>query len=237
MPFKRLFLGLKQTTALLLRQFIKITEKVVPPLGRKMRGWGWVWQPVFSHQYLNKFYEGKEDPFNFASPYELGKYEHSLRLLEGKSFKRALEVGAAEGIFTEMLAPQCDALIGVEVADVAVERARERLAPLKNVEFIQAALPNNMPDGMFDLIVLSDVLYYFPKDVLLDLLRQFEERLEPGGMIFTLHYLGRIGAPLMGGDVHDLMRSRMTSQIIHDERVKDVGPNGDGYDVLIFERS
>ena len=237
MPAKRAFLALKQTAALIMRFVIKGVEKIIPPLGKKMRRWGWVWQPVFSHQYLNKFYEGKEDPFNFASPYEIGKYEHTLRLLEGKTFRRALEVGAAEGIFTEMLAPVCEELIGIEVADIAVERALQRLSHLPQVKFLQAALPNDMPDGTFDLIIVSDVLYYFPKDVLTDLLRAFERSLEPGGMIFSLHYRGRIGAPILGDEVHDLMKQVLSLSLSHEERVKDVGPNGDGYNVLIFEKS
>ena len=223
-----------QLFAFLLRKLVPVFETLAPPLARKMRSWGWVWQPIFGHGHLNKYYE-KEDPFNFASPYEIGKYQHTIQLLKPKTYKRALEVGAAEGIFTEMLAPLCEEVLGVEVAEAAVERAQARLQAFPHANVVLAALPADMPGGKFDLIILSDVMYYFPKDVTSDLIARFESALSPNGILFSLHYLGGFGTPITGAQVHEIMRDIMSAKIIHEERVPKVGPGGKGYDILIFQ--
>jgi SAM-dependent methyltransferase len=235
-PVKRMLLRLKRGVALVFRKLTVLFEKLVPPLGRKMRNWSWIWQPIFSEKHLNKFYEGKEDPFNFQSPYETEKYAHTMRLLDGKTYKNALEIGAAEGIFTEMLAPHCTSLLGIELADVAVKRAKSRLKGLKNVSFIQATLPHDMPDGIFDLIVASDVMYYFPTDVLKDVMSRLEDALEPGGILFSLHYHGDIGAPNVGASVHAFMKNRAACELVHEEMVENVGPGDKGYSVIILKK-
>lgn len=214
-------------------------ETAIPPLGRKMRGWGWIWQPAYGHKWLNDFYENTVDPYEFdGTPYEDEKYNHTLGILGKRKYGRALEIGAAEGVFTERLAPYCSSLVAVEVADAAVARAKERLASCPSVTVVQAALPNQMPDGQFDLILASDVLYYFPKDVVVKLLKIFESRLNPGGTLFTLHYLGDFRQTLLGRDVHDLMKSQSTLEQIHDETVDGVGPREakDGYTITVFRK-
>jgi protein-L-isoaspartate O-methyltransferase len=80
-----------------------------------------------------------------------------MRLLNGRLYENALEIGAAEGIFTQHLAPICTSLLSVEVADAAVAQANERLRGGTNVTFIQATLPRQMPNEQFDFIIASDV--------------------------------------------------------------------------------
>lgn len=218
-----------------MRRLTPACERVLPPLGRRLRNWGWIWQPTYSHHWLNEFYTNTVDPYHFdGTSYEAGKYEHTMRLLAGRRFANALEIGAAEGVFTKILAPLCTSLLALEVADAAVARARERLAGCDNVTIVQAALPNQMPDGRYDLIVASDVLYYFPQDVVLELLARFEERLLPGGVLFVLDYLGDFRQSMLGRDVHVLLKKHTTLEQTHDETVAGVGPGGEGYAVTIF---
>ena len=236
MPAKRLLLGGMQLAARAIRLAIAGIEKIAPELSARMRRWAWIWQPVYSHSFLNKFYENKEDPFNFHSRQEIEKYELTIKLLEGRTYARALEVGAAEGLFTEMMAPFCDQLIGLEVAEIAVRRAKDRLAHLQNVEFIQGALPMDMPDSSFDLIILSDILVYFPSDVLRAVALDLESVLRPGGVLFCMHYLGRIGAPVLGAKAHEILKHQLSLPITYESRLEDAGPSGQGYDILIFEK-
>lgn len=202
-----------------------------------MRKWGWIWEPTYGPRWSNELYEKKEDPYHFNdSPYETEKYAHMMRLLNGRTYGSALEIGAAEGAFTQLLAPSCSSYLAIEVAEAAVARAKDRLAGYANVTFVHAALPNQMPDGKFDLIIASDVLYYFPKDVLLDLTCRFEEALEPGGLLFAQHYLGNFGQTIVGHKTHDLMKSHSVLEVIHDETVTEVGPEGKGYTITIFQK-
>ena len=228
---------LKYGSALTIRRSVPFLDKTVPSLGRKIRTWGWIWQPSYSASWLKNFYKRTVDPYHFdGTPYEAEKYAHTMRLLNGRIYENALEIGAAEGIFTQLLAPICTSVLAVEVADAAVARANERLRGCTNVTFIQATLPHQMPDGQFDLIIASDVLYYFPKDVVLELLARFEEGLKPGGILFTLHYLGNFGQAIVGRELHDLMKRHSTLEQTHDETVAGVGPGGDGYTVTIFRK-
>ncbi|HSR87504.1 MAG TPA: SAM-dependent methyltransferase [Pontiella sp.] len=235
---RRMLYEARQHTARLLRSILPAVEKIVPSAGRSMRAWHWIWQPTFSAQYLHKFYEKGADPFKFDSnPYESEKYAYSLSLLEQRTYRHALEIGAAEGAFTVLLARICDKVTAVEIAAPAVERARLRLQHVSNVDILQAALPNQVPAGPFDLIVASDVLYYLPKDVLFDSLKRIQERLMPGGYFFALHYMGDFGQPLLGDEVHSLLKKHCRLNVIHDETRFGQGPKAEkGFAVTIFQK-
>lgn len=60
--------------------------------------------------------------------------------------------------------------------------------------------------GPFDLIVASEVLYYWPQDVMLTALRRFEEILSPGGVLLAVHWRKETKTyPLQGDEVHELL--------------------------------
>jgi SAM-dependent methyltransferase len=234
----RVLRRLKEAVAFGARKTIPLLERVTPTLARRMRAKGWIWQPTFGYRNLNELYDAAVDPYNFtANPYEAGKYAHTMQLLSGRTYDAALEIGAAEGVFTEMLAPVCRFLVAIDIAEAAVARGRQRLAQFSNVKFIQAALPHQMPDGYFDLMIASDVLNYFPKDVLIDVLHLLAERLVPGGMLFALHYRGsRYDWPIDPVEVHELLKTFSQLELIHNEVVEGVGPAGDGYIVTILKK-
>jgi ubiquinone/menaquinone biosynthesis C-methylase UbiE len=58
------------------------------------------------------------------------------------------------------LAQRCSRLLAADISEKALRQARERCANLHQIEFQQLALPRELPDGGFDLIVLSEVGYY-----------------------------------------------------------------------------
>ena len=75
----------------------------------------------------------REDPWDYSSPYEQLKYRHTLEMLPQEPFARALELGCAEGLFTEMLSKYADAVLAMDISDRALERAKERCAGQKHV--------------------------------------------------------------------------------------------------------
>lgn len=227
----------RNTGAALARRTLPLVQRVSPASADRLRASGWLWQPGFSYHQLNRLYDDTVDPFRFeTNPYEAGKYAHTLRLLSTRSYGAALEVGAAEGIFTEMLAPLCESVVAIDVADAAVERAKERLARFDNVDVVLAALPARWPEGRWDLIVASDVLYYFPKDVLIGVAEEFGARLDPGGTLIAVHYLGHFGQSMGGHDVHDLLREHTGLEFEYEETVEGVGPSEAGYTVIILRK-
>lgn len=165
--------------------------------------------------YFEDLYAKSSDPWDFAtSEYERRKYEQTLAVLEGRHFRRALEVGSSIGIFTALLAPFCDELISLDTSERAVAVARERLSDYEHVKIERRTIPEEMPEGPFDLIVASEVLYYLPPEVVLHTLRRFEEALEPGGVLLAVHWRKETRTyPMQGDEVHELLieNSKLTN--------------------------
>jgi SAM-dependent methyltransferase len=70
----------------------------------------------------------------------------------------------------------------------AAELTAARTRHLPHVRVRQLAVPEAWPEGRFDLIVLSELLYYFDDGTLRDVLNRTVEALEPGGTLVTVHW-------------------------------------------------
>lgn len=103
--------------------------------------------------YLHTFQ--RPDPWNYSRQEERERFESALQLLDQvrgeRRFATALEIGCAEGVFTEMLAPRCESLLAVDFIEQALDRARPRLLRNPHVTFQQADL-DSMSLGQFDLV-------------------------------------------------------------------------------------
>jgi len=191
-----------------------------------------------SRRSFERFYQREHDPFHFDSnPYEAGKFDDLLAVIGAGPYRHALEVGCSIGSFTERLVPRCEHLLCTDISEVAVERARERLAAHPNVRIERRTIPGEMPDGEFDLIVCSDVLYYLPTWRLKRTLAGLRGRLAPRGAIVSLHWLGEHGAAVSGDEVHDL-QEQAWGDLEHVVRLhrEGVGPHGAGYRLDRFDR-
>lgn len=153
--------------------------------------------------YFDQLYAADPDPWRFASSdYERDKYAASLAALPPGRFASALEVGCSIGIFTRALAPRCDALLSVDVAEAALEQARIACqAP--HVRFRNLRIPGSWPEGSFDLIVLSEVLYYLTLDDLDLTARAVRATIASRGTVLLVHYLGETDYPLSGDAAAD----------------------------------
>lgn len=148
--------------------------------------------------YFDALYARDIDPWGFAtSDYERNKYAATLATLPDRPFVNALEVGCSIGIFTARLAPRCGRLLALDVAEAALARAREN-CPAANVTFARARVPEQWPQGTFDLIVLSEMLYYLDSSDLTRVARQASDALAPDGIAVLVHYLGETDYPLTG---------------------------------------
>jgi 2-polyprenyl-3-methyl-5-hydroxy-6-metoxy-1,4-benzoquinol methylase len=130
----------------------------------------------------------RRDPWNFQEPQEQERFQQAIHLLDsvnGKGrFARALEIGCAEGMFTESLAPYCASLLAADISDVALDRARVRCARYPNIEFRRWELDHDIIPGQFDLIVLMAVLEYFTRPTALWRIREaISSALPPKGYL------------------------------------------------------
>ena len=115
--------------------------------------------------YFDALYTADPDPWKFAaSPYERDKYALTLDAIPQPRYRSALEVGCSIGVLTKSLASRCDALVAIDAAQMPVVEARRRCADLPGVRFEQMFVPDEWPDGDFELILLSEVVYYLSRN-------------------------------------------------------------------------
>ena len=158
-------------------------------------------------RYFEQLYAAHGDPWSFASsPYEAGKYAATLAELPRVRYRDGLEIGCAIGVLTARLAACCDRLLAVDVSEAALRQARARCAGLP-VRFQRRTLPDEMPAGPFDLVVLSEVGYYWSEKDLEAARARIAAAAAPGAHLVLVHYTGPTNYPLTGDAVHEAFRS------------------------------
>ncbi|TXM88267.1 methyltransferase domain-containing protein [Methylobacterium sp. WL30] len=139
------------------------------------------------------------DPWGFTtSAYEAAKYAATLEALPRERYASGLEIGCSIGVLTHRLAPRCAALLGIDVVETALAAARARNAAMPWVRFEACAIPDTWPAGRFDLIVLSEVAYFFSRADVARIAARIGSSILPGGHIVLVHWLGETDYPLSG---------------------------------------
>lgn len=163
--------------------------------------------------YFDRVYEANADPWSFeSSPYERDKYTATMAALPSERYKSAFEIGCSIGVLTQLLAQRCDRLLSVDASELPLQRATVRLADAANVTLRQMNVPAEFPDGPFDLIVLSEVGYYWAMPDLTRARQLIIDRLQPGGHLLLVHWTPPVhDYPLTGDQVHDFFLERVQS--------------------------
>ena len=157
-------------------------------------------RPSLDSANFEDVYARSPDPWGFrTSAYERGKYRATLDILPHPRYRAALEVGCSIGVFTRLLAERCDGLLALDTSRRALDEAARANAGLARVTFREATLPRDFPEGRFDLITLSEVLYYLSRSDLARLAERCLAALEADGHMVLCHWLGETDYPL-GGD-------------------------------------
>lgn len=151
--------------------------------------------------YFENLYASSPDPWNYeTSFYEQEKYAATCEALQGRMFERGFEIGCAFGVLSRMLATQCRSLLSIDLVEPVLERARRENVALEHLCFEQREIPAFWPDGVFDLIVFSEVLYYLsPQDLAATAVRA-RQSLSPNGIVVLVNWLGDTAAPQTGDD-------------------------------------
>jgi len=151
--------------------------------------------------YFETLYAANPDPWDFeTSVYERNKYRATLEMLAGQHFSAALEIGCSIGVFTKLLAEQCDSLLAVDIAPTALATARSRCATLSHVTFENRQIPANWPAQKFDLMLFSEVLYFLsPADIAATASQACASAL-PGAIALLVNYTEQINEPCSGDE-------------------------------------
>ena len=153
--------------------------------------------------YFARIYTESPDPWSFAtSPYERAKYAATIDALDGRTFRSGFEIGCSIGVLTQALAGPCANLLAIDIDERALAAARARCARLAHVRFEAMAFPRDRPTNDFDLIVISEVGYYWSDD---DLATAIDfAATEPGTVVELVHFLPYVEEYLRDGDgVHE----------------------------------
>jgi predicted TPR repeat methyltransferase len=151
-------------------------------------------------------YAENPDPWAFeTSDYERAKYDATIAALDGRTFANGLEIGCSIGVLTERLAAVTDSLLAIDVAEQALDRAKAR--GLENVAFERREVPEEYPDGAYDLVVVSEVLYYLDEPAFAATCDAIERTLD--GVLLAVHWRPRAPRyPATGDEVHARLRER-----------------------------
>lgn len=159
--------------------------------------------------YFEAMFQGDADPWGLESrAYEAAKFADTVQSLGGRHYGSALEVGCAGGSLTLQLAPFCQSVLAIDVSETALERARTRCAHLPQVRFERMVFPVTSPVGLTpDLVVMSEVAYYWDDRDISQAADWLKGSLAPGGDLLLVHWTGETDYPQTGdGAVEKLAR-------------------------------
>ncbi|PZG23495.1 class I SAM-dependent methyltransferase [Nonomuraea aridisoli] len=172
----------------------------------------------------------KPDPWSYTrDTYEQDRHASLLASLPPRAYARILDVGCSEGFFTDRLAlahPQAET-VGVDVSAQAVRSATGRGA--SPARFACMDIRHQTPEGAFDLVVCTEMLYYVgdPR-----LLRRVSERLtgllRPGGVLVASHPWPESRRLHRHFSADALLRPLGEHVVPHDER---------SYTICLYERT
>ena len=153
---------------------------------------------VGDREAFETIYRESDDPWGSVSPryrYQRRKYEVVVSLIpRDRRYGHALDLGCGLGTMLRLLAYRVEHALGLDVAQTAIDRARNTHGNSPNLRFEQADildLPAEL-NGRFDLITVVDTVYYLPSvhdDSLKSIASRIADLLAPGGLcVLSNHF-------------------------------------------------
>ena len=159
-------------------------------------------------EHFDALYASNSDPWGYKSLwYERRRFALIAAMLDKQLYESGFEPGCSNGTLTAKLAPRCRQLLAVDGSQEAVLLAQQSTHHLANVKITKGEVPTDWPHGTFDLIVLSDFLYYLHPEAITDVAMKSKSSLRKRGTILAGHWKGSAHDFLTpGGDcVHAIL--------------------------------
>ena len=182
---------------------------------------------AYVETYFDALYNDNTDPWQYQTRwYEKRKRNICLAVLPQAQYSNAIELGCGNGVFSELLAHRCRALVSIDSNNKAVQLAQQRLAGTLHVRVIQGIIPdiflilkdellhayppsNHSPANKppFDLIVISEILYYLSPKNIDTVIAWIRQNLAIGGTLLCCHWRYDIdGFAMTGESVHQRLQ-------------------------------
>jgi cyclopropane fatty-acyl-phospholipid synthase-like methyltransferase len=146
--------------------------------------------------YFEAMYAADPDPWRFrTSAYEAAKYAATVAAIADRRYRSGLEVGCSIGVLSQQVAPLCDVFLGLDIAEAPLIEARSRCKDLSQVRFARMAVPEAWPEGGFDLILLSEVLYFLNLEDIATAASHVRRSLLAGGTVLLVNWIGNPQPP------------------------------------------
>jgi len=162
---------------------------------------------VTSADFFEAKYRTKPDPWNFSgSDYEQQRYKSILKILDNQTYHYAYEPGCSIGILTRELATRCDYVEAIDFSETAVQLAKKHCDGLNNVTVLKASIREYRPAQRPDLIILSEIGYYFTVAEWTEILENLISYYRRPATLIACHWLGKSEDHVMSGDeVHKII--------------------------------
>ena len=170
--------------------------------------------------YFEDLYEDDPDPWGFTTRwYERRKYAITLASLPRERYRRIFEPACSIGVLTEGLALRGDEVVASDSAANAVDDAKKRLSAHTNVTVDVMEVPAQWPGGRFDLVVLSEFVFFLDDADLALLVERTMESLDAGGHVIAVHYLPAGKIVQTADEVHGALRAHpdLVNTVTHRE--------------------
>jgi cyclopropane fatty-acyl-phospholipid synthase-like methyltransferase len=174
--------------------------------------------------YFEAIYAATNDPWSFASSaYEREKYALTLSALPKSRYQMGLEIGCSIGVLTCQLSARCQSLLAIDAAESPLADARRRCADVEHIRFERMFVPTQWPGGSFDLVLLSEMIYYLDASDVANLAKRVRSSLTPESDVVLVHWIGETDYPLTGDEATDLFVANLegAARIVHQDRRRD----------------
>ncbi len=148
---------------------------------------------------FDAIYTENSDPWEYlTSDYERRKYDATLAALPRPLYSNGIEIGCSIGVLSRRLAVRCEEMLALDISSVAIERAVSLGDLPANLTFQRCDVPREWPVGQYDLIVLSEILYFLDDDEIGLLAERLTSDLETLGHCLIVNWIGDAGTALRG---------------------------------------
>ncbi|MGX1096309.1 class I SAM-dependent DNA methyltransferase [Amorphus sp. MBR-141] len=146
-------------------------------------------------------YRSNLDPWDYeTSFYEQDKYRMTLAALPRERYRSAVEIGCSIAVLGEKLAGRATRYLGLDVSPTAVETASDRLAGLPWATAVVGEVPEEWPVGRYDLVVLSEILYFLSAEEIAELAAFVARDTVAGGDCVVVNWHGQTDTQLTGAE-------------------------------------
>ena len=173
-----------------------------------------------SREAFEERYSTASDPWSFeTSAYEQNRYTCLLQALGRSSYGVIYEPGCSVGALTARLAMRAERVIATDISPSAVKRATARCAQFSNVEIACEDIAKYTSVGSLDLVVFSEIGYYFEPTELSRISSVLARDLRAKGEFIAVHWLGHSEDHVLSGDdVHATLKGTVPLRWVKGKR-------------------